>query len=71
MTKILFAAVISAGLAYSPAALAQATPMDKGMMKDDKMKMDKKDSMAKPAMKKDDKMMMDKKESMSSDKMKK
>jgi pentapeptide MXKDX repeat protein len=69
MTKILFAAVVSAGLAYSPAAMAQATQMDKGMMKEDKMKMEKKGSMAKPAMK-DDKM-MDKKGSMSSDKMKK
>jgi hypothetical protein len=70
MTKVLFAAMVSAGLAYAPAAMAQATPMDKGMMKkDDKKMMDKKDSMAKPAM--HDKKMMDKKDSMSSDKMKK
>ena len=71
-THFLLAAMVSMGLAYAPAAMAQATPMEKGMMKDDKI-MDKK-PMAKPAsdsMKKDDKMMMDKKDGMSSDKMKK
>ena len=71
--QLLLATMVSAGLAYAPAAMAQATPMDKPV-KDDKMMMDKKpDGMAKPAagtMTKDDKM-MDKKDNMSSDKMKK
>jgi pentapeptide MXKDX repeat protein len=70
MKQLLFAATISAGLAYAPVVLAQATSMEKPMMKDEKM-MDKK-PMAKPAsdkMKKDG--MMDKKGGMSSDKMKK
>ena len=51
MTKqLLLAAAISAGLAYAPATMAQATTMDKPVMKDDKMMMDKKpDGMAKPA----------------------
>ena len=69
---LLLATMISAGLAYAPVALAQATQMDKPAMKDDKMMDKKSDRMAKPAagsMKKDDKM-MDKKD-MSSDKMKK
>ncbi len=72
--QLVLAAMISAGLGFAPAAMAQATNMEKPAMKDDKMMMDKKDSMAKPAA---DKMakptggMMDKKDEMSSDKMKK
>jgi pentapeptide MXKDX repeat protein len=67
MKQLLFVATISAGLAYAPAAMAQATPMEKPM----KEKMMDKKPMAKPAsdkMKKDG--MMDKKDSMPSDKMK-
>ena len=73
MKKQLFlAAMVSFGLAYAPAAMAQATSLEKPAMKDQMM--DKKpDPMAKPAA---DKMkpagaMMDKKDTMSSDKMKK
>ena len=73
MKKQLFlAALVSFGLAYAPAAMAQATNMQKPAMSEPMM--DKKpDPMAKPAA---DKMkpsdgMMDKKDTMSSDKMKK
>lgn len=74
MTKqLLFSTMVSAGLAFAPQAMAQATKMDKPAMKDDKMMMEKKsDGMAKPAatgMSKPD-AMMDKKD-MSADKMKK
>jgi hypothetical protein len=70
--QLLFSTMVSVGLAFAPQAMAQATKMEKPAMKDDKMMMDKKDNMAKPAaggMKKDG--MMDKKDTMSSDKMKK